>query len=77
MSSTNIPDKADLHRIVLQKDLLGGLLTFLFGDAARLDAVNLSLIHFDENVGHVLDFGRVIIRAEQRYGIAAAVTQRR
>jgi hypothetical protein len=46
-SSTNIPDKAHLHHVVLEKDLLSGLLTFLFGDAARLDAVNLSLIHFD------------------------------
>jgi hypothetical protein len=46
-SSTKIPGKADSHHISLRKDLLGGLLTFLFGDAARLDAVNLGLIHFD------------------------------
>jgi hypothetical protein len=76
MSSTNIPDKAHLHHIVLQKGLLSGLLTFLFGDAARLDTVNLSLLHFDQNVRHLLDFGRVIVGAEQRYGVAAAVTQR-
>jgi hypothetical protein len=47
MSRTQIPDEAHLHHIALQKDLLSGLLTFLFGDAARLDTVNLSLIHFD------------------------------
>jgi hypothetical protein len=46
-SRTKIPGKADSHHIALRKDLLGGLLTFLFGDAARLDAVNLGLIHFD------------------------------
>jgi hypothetical protein len=46
-AAPEIPDKADLHHIVLQKDLLSRLLTLLFGDAARLDTVNLSLIHFD------------------------------
>ena len=65
-----------MHHIVPQKDLLGRLLTFLFGDAARLDTVNLSLIHFDQHVGHVLDFGRIIVWTEQRHGVAAAVTQR-
>jgi hypothetical protein len=29
------------------KNLLSRLLTFLFGDAACLNSVNLSLIHFD------------------------------
>jgi hypothetical protein len=46
-SSTKILGKADSHHIALPKDLLSGLLIFLFGDAARLDAVNLGLIHFD------------------------------
>lgn len=76
MSSTRFPDQAPLRHIVKQNDLLSGLLTFLLGDAARLDAVNLGLIHFDENVRHLLDFGCVIIWAEQRYGVAAAITQR-
>jgi hypothetical protein len=74
-NSTKIAGKADSHHIALQKGLLSGLLTFLFGDAARLDAVNLGLIHFDQNVGHLLDFGHVIIWAEQCYGVAAAVAQ--
>ena len=57
-------------------DLLNRLTTFLFGDAARLDMVNLSLIHFDQHVGHVLDFGGIIVRTEQCHSVTAAVTQR-
>src|ERR1700733_7884484 len=60
-----------------KSDLFSRPLAFFCGDSARLDTVDLGLIHFDEYVGHVLNFGRVIVWTEQRRGSATAVTQRR
>src|ERR1700680_1565201 len=53
------------------------LLAFLFGDGARLDSIDLGLIQFDQDVVHVLNFARVVVRTEQRIGVAAAGAQRR
>ena len=60
----------------LPRRLFSRLTTFLFGDGARLDAVDLRLIHLDQNIGRLLDFRLVVIRTEERHRVAAAVPQR-